>query len=79
MSNFKSPNQRKFLFALDAKKKKDSTAPLVPNPVQHLIQPSNIGEKLPGENKELKLTTIPSLPALEKIPKFGKIRKYFKK
>lgn len=86
---FRNTNQRKFLFALDKDKQPSvsplgantipSPKPLVSNPVQHLTQPSNIGQKLPGAGKIMKPTNIPSLPTLSKMPKFGRVKQYFKK
>lgn len=72
--SFKSPAQRKFLFAMDKDKQKGI-------PVNKSSAKSFSVPKLPSVNMSptVKPTNIPSLPALPKMDKFARVKKYFKK
>lgn len=97
MSNFKSPGQRKFLFAMDKDKQKGI------NPIQNKSQANSISTthppqiikppttfnaglskpvqpyKFPSMGSSITPTAVPSLPTLSKVPKFGRVKKFFKK
>lgn len=92
---FKSPGQRRFLFAMDKDKQKQGIPvnKSVPNSLptsrpQQMTQPPqvhNLGMQSsppayhPPVMGTIKPTAAPSLPALPKMPKFGKVKKYLKK
>lgn len=78
---FKSDKMRKALFAMDKDKQQNI------NPMQAKSQNQTINLKQPQAPmviKPIKMgslnpTSVPSLPGISKMPKFGRIKKYFKK
>lgn len=64
-----NPNQLKYLFAMQNDKKK-GLDPKAMNP--SVAAPKPMMPKMPSQN-------VPSLPQMNKVPKFGKIKKFFKK
>jgi len=92
MPGFKSPNQRKFLFAQD-KSQQQGISPIKSSPnslstarppqMTQPFQAFGLGmpsapQYHPPVSPTIKPTAIPSLPALPKIQKFARIRKMFK-
>lgn len=68
---FKSPNQRRMLFAMDKDKQNN------PYKSIDLTAPAP-GVQTGTQVNSLRNTTIPSLPGLKKMPKFGRVKKFFK-
>lgn len=88
--SFKSPNQRKFLYALDSDRKKSGGQPLgqkqqppgMSAPPMATLKSQHMGmtqvPKLPPPNNPMSATAVPSLPGLNKMPKFGKVKNSLK-
>lgn len=76
---FKNANQRKFLFALDKDKKKGlSGEPLVHHQITVKALPGMGKSNLTQPHQEINPISVPGLPGLNKLPKFGKLKNSLK-